>query len=89
MDRILIAQNYNCSDSNVSAYGAGAYNTCANTTSTDTTQTDTIGAPNTGEFFGLVTTGAFSVLLPLIITIVIVTAASIAMIRRKRATTQR
>lgn len=83
--------NYNCTGASDSSYGAGAFGTCATTstggasggnTNTSTTQP---GAPNTGEFFGFVTSGAFSIILPLVVAIVIVSAASFAVIRKKRS----
>ena len=79
--------NYNCAGASDSSYGAGAFGTC---TSESTTTTGTVqpGAPNTGEFLGLVTAGSFSIILPLIVAIVVVSAASFAVIRKKR-TTQR
>jgi hypothetical protein len=93
------AANYNCSDASDGSYGAGAFGTCAadatpspnpggspaaNTgTSQSTVQP---GAPNTGDFFGFVTTGAFSIVLPLVVAIVIVSAATLTIIRRKKST---
>ena len=85
---------YNCAGADNSAYGAGNYGTCVTSadggntggspsTSTGTTQP---GAPNTGEFFGFVTGGAFSIILPLVVAIAVVSAATIAVIRKKRAT---
>lgn len=85
---------YNCAGADDSTYGAGGYGTCATSndggntggstgTNTSTTQP---GAPNTGEFFGFVTSGAFSIILPLVVAIAIVSAATIAVIRKKRAT---
>lgn len=85
------ASNYNCIGAPDSSYGAGAYNTCSTSSTgsntSDNTDTGTVqpGAPNTGEFFGFVTSGAFSVILPLVVAVALVTAASIAMIRKKRA----
>lgn len=80
------AANYNCTGASDSSYGAGAFGTCG-TTSTGSTGTSTTqpGAPNTGEFFGFVTSGAFSIVLPLVLAIVIVSAATFAVIRKKRA----
>lgn len=85
------APGYNCAGANDSSYGAGGYGTCLTSsegganggTNTGTTQP---GAPNTGEFFGFVTSGAFSIILPLVVAIAIVTAATIAVVRKKRAT---
>lgn len=80
------AANYNCTGASDSSYGAGAFGTCV-TSSTGNTDTSTTqpGAPNTGEFFGFVTSGAFSIVLPLVLAVVIVSAATFAVIRKKRA----
>ena len=75
------AANYNCADASNSAYGAGNSGTCATTAATSTTQQ--VGAPQTGEFFGFVTSGAFSIILPLIVAIVAVAIASIVFARKK------
>lgn len=75
--------NYNCVGASDSSYGAGAFGDCATATSNGTVQP---GAPNTGEFFGFVTSGAFSIILPLVIAVAVVTAASIVVIRKRRAT---
>ena len=94
------AANYNCTGANDSSYGAGNFGTCV-TDSSGTTLGDTTsagnttttatqpGAPNTGEFFGFVTTGAFSIILPLVVAIAIVSATSFAIMRKKRASNQR
>lgn len=83
---------YNCEGSADSSYGAGSFGTCGTSSTstnsggtTTTTQTDTPSAPNTGDFYGLVTSGAFSIILPLVVAIAIVTAASIAVVRKKHA----
>ena len=79
--------NYNCEGASDSSYGAGAFGSCVGADTTDNTTTTTAqpGAPNTGEFFGFVTSGAFSIILPLVIAIVIVAAASFTVLRKKRA----
>lgn len=89
--------NYNCVGASDSSYGAGAFGDCVNSTTGGNTGGNTgtnnntsngttqPGAPNTGEFFGFVTSGAFSIILPLVIAIVIVAAASFAVVRKKRA----
>ena len=92
------AASYGCDEATDSAYGAGSFGTCASAVSSDEgsqptpqqTQASTTqpGAPNTGEFIGLVTSGSFSILLPLALAVIIVAAASIAVSRKKR-TTQR
>lgn len=75
--------NYNCTGAPDSSYGASGYGTCGAGTSTGTTTTQP-GAPDTGEFFGFVTSGAFSIILPLVLAVIIVAAASFAVIRKKR-----
>lgn len=75
--------NYNCQNTNDSAYGAGSYGSCTTTQSTNSAQA---GAPNTGSFIGFVTSGSFSIILPLLLAIVFVLAATIAVARKKRAT---
>lgn len=79
------AANYNCSNASDSSYGAGSYSTCSTeSTATTATATTSPGAPNTGEFFGFMTTGAFSIILPLVVAIAIVSAATVTVIRKKR-----
>lgn len=70
-------QDYNCTGSIDSSYGASAYGTCA-------TQ---VGVPNTGPFQSFYTSPWLDVALP-VIGIVIITATSIliAKWRRKRRT---
>lgn len=81
------AGNYNCQTAADSSYGAGAYGTCV--TGTDGAATGTTqqagypGAPNTGDFFGFVTSGSFSILLPLAVAIVLVAVATIFVARKK------
>jgi hypothetical protein len=67
---------YNCTDSSSNAYGAGAYGTCS---------TQTVGAPNTGIFEQVVSSGSFTIIAPLIAAIVVVVIASLVIRRRKRA----
>lgn len=83
----LAAANYNCENTDYSAYGEGGYGTCT-TAATDvgTTATTTApGAPNTGFFSGMVTSGSFSIIAPLVIAIIVVATASIV-VHRKRTT---
>ena len=82
---------YNCEGATDSTYGAGNYNECL-TSSTggsdpsegDTTTQPGVGAPYSGDFMGFITTGGFWLVLPLLLAIVIVSAASIAVIRKKK-----
>ena len=79
--------NYNCQTAPDSSYGAGGYGTCltgANEATAGTTQqTNYPGAPNTGDFFGFVTSGSFSILLPLAVAVILVAIATVAMTRKK------
>jgi hypothetical protein len=68
---------YNCTDSNQSAYGAGSYGTCAE-------QTQSVGAPNTGVFQELVSSGSFTIIAPLVVAIVVVVIATITIKLKKR-----
>ncbi len=80
--------NYNCEGAADASYGAGSYGTCVgvdtNPTEGTTTETTQPGAPNTGGFFGYLTSGSFSIILPLLIAIVVVAAASITVLRARR-----
>ncbi len=67
---------YSCADSNTSAYGAGDYGTCATQTA--------IGAPNTGTFQEFVSSGSFTIVAPLVTTLVVVVIATVIIKRRKR-----
>jgi hypothetical protein len=73
--------NYNCTDSQSNAYGAGSYGTC-------TQQTQSVGAPNTGVFQELVSSGSFTIILPLIVTIVVVLITTFIIKSRKRKPTR-
>lgn len=77
--------NYNCAGASDSSYGAGAFGTCVNSSTGGSTGTTQPGAPNSGEFFGFVTSGAFSLLLPLVVAIAIVAAATVTVVLKKRA----
>ncbi len=78
--------NYNCAGASDSSYGAGSFGTCATSAPAEgNTSTVQPGAPNTGEFLGFVTGGSFSIILPLVVAIALVSAASFAVIRKKRA----
>ena len=74
--------NYNCQTAPDSSYGAGGYGTCVAGTET-TEQAGYPGAPNTGDFFGFVTSGSFSILLPLAVAVVLVAIATIVIARKK------
>jgi hypothetical protein len=74
----LLAANYNCTDAVDSAYGAGAYNTCV-------TSTVQPGAPDTGSFWVQVTSGQFSLIIPVIVAFAIVAAFAITMMRKKKS----
>lgn len=70
---------YNCSDSNSNAYGAGSYGTCAE-------QTQSVGAPNTGVFQEIVSSGSFTIVAPLVVAIVVVVIATVTIkLRKKKA----
>jgi hypothetical protein len=68
--------NYNCADSSDSAYGAGGFGTCTNTT-------QTVGAPNTGVFQQLMSSGSFTIIAPLAAAIILVAIATIVTRLRK------
>jgi hypothetical protein len=67
---------YNCSDSTSNAYGEGAYGTCS---------TQTVGAPNTGVFEQVISSGTFTIIAPLVTAIVVVVIASLVIRRRKQS----
>lgn len=70
---------YGCSDVTNSAYGAGTYSNCIG---------QSVGAPNTGVFQELVSSGSFTLLAPLSTAIVVVVIATTVMkSRRKKPTT--
>lgn len=70
-------ESYNCVNSSDSAYGAGDYGTCSG-------QTQSVGVPNTGTFEQFVSSGSFTIVLPLLAAIIIVLIATVAMRMRKR-----
>ena len=70
---------YNCNDSSNGAYGVSAYGTCAS-------QTQSVGAPNTGVFQQLVSSGSFTIVAPLVVAIIIVIIATVVMRFRKKST---
>lgn len=76
-----MAANYNCNDSSNNAYGASAYGTCTN-------QTQSVGAPNTGTFQQFVSSGSFSIIVPLVAAIAIVIIATFVTKRRKKSASQ-
>jgi hypothetical protein len=67
---------YNCSDSTNNAYGQGAYGTCS---------TQTVGAPNTGVFEQVISSGSFTIIVPLVAAIIVVVIASLVVKQRKRS----
>ncbi|HCH34698.1 MAG: hypothetical protein UY35_C0007G0044 [Candidatus Saccharibacteria bacterium GW2011_GWC2_48_9] len=94
MSRIVLAANYNCSDSPNSAYGAAAYGTCETSTSSGTgTDTDSstegtsLGAPNTGFLQQLYAGGSFTILAPLVLVIVLVAISAVVL--KKKAPTRK
>lgn len=68
---------YNCINSTSNAYGSGGYGTCTG---------QTIGAPNTGVFEKVVSSGAFSVALPLVLAVVVIGLAVFGHRRRSART---
>ena len=72
--KILMA-GYNCIGSTNNAYGAGGYGEC---------ETQSVGAPDTGVFTQLVSSGSFTILAPLTTAIVVVVIATIVINLRKR-----
>ncbi len=71
--------SYGCNDSTNSAYGASSYGTCSG---------QSIGAPDTGVFQELVSSGSFTLLVPLAAAIVVVVIATVVMkFRRKKPST--
>lgn len=66
---------YNCSDSTNNAYGSGNFGACTG---------QSVGAPNTGVFSELMTSGSFTIIAPLIAAIVVVVIASVVIGRRKK-----
>ncbi len=64
---------YNCADSADNAYGSGSFGTCT-----------TVGAPDTGVFQQLVSSGSFTIIAPLVVAIVVVVIASLAIRLRKK-----
>ncbi|RYF29546.1 MAG: hypothetical protein EOO17_01005 [Chloroflexi bacterium] len=83
---------YNCSDSTDNTYGAGNFGTCAadvatapgQNTGAETTAENSVGAPDTGTFLGLVTSGSFTIILPVAVALLITVAATIVVMRRKK-----
>lgn len=69
--------NYNCSDSSINSYGAGAYSTC-------TGSTQSVGAPDTGVFQQIVSSGSFTIIAPLAVAILITAVVTVVMTFRKR-----
>lgn len=67
---------YNCTDSSSNSYGAGAFGTCAS-------ETQSVGAPNTGVFQELVSSGSFTIVTPLIVSVIVVVIATFVVKRRK------
>ena len=67
---------YNCTDNTNNAYGAGAFGTCTG---------QSVGAPNTGVFEQIVSSGTFTIGVPLAVAIILVVVASLIVRRRKIA----
>lgn len=85
------AATYNCSDSADNSYGAGNFGTCTTNAATPenpgtgTTVENGIGAPDTGTFLGLVTSGSFTIILPVALALLVSIAATVVVLRRKKA----
>lgn len=83
---------YNCSDSPDSTYGAGDFGTCATSTAatpgetpgSDTSVQTGVGAPDTGTFMGLVSSGSFTIIAPLVLALLVATVATVITVRRKK-----
>ena len=71
-------ESYSCTNSENNAYGAGNFGTCT---------TQSVGAPNTGVFQELITGGSFTLIAPLVVSIVAVIIASQVVVRRKKRKT--
>lgn len=69
-------QGYNCNSSQYSAYGSGTYGTCTN---------QSVGAPNTGVFQEIVSSGSFTIIAPLVTAVIVVVIATVVMNFRKRS----
>lgn len=70
---------YGCNETTNSAYGTSAYGTCTG---------QSIGAPDTGVFQELMSSGSFTLLAPLATAIVVVVIATAVMkLRRKKSAT--
>lgn len=69
---------YNCTDSTNNAYGAGAFGSCTG---------QSVGAPNTGFFTELTSSGSFTILAPLVAAIVVVVIATVVVKLRKKTPT--
>lgn len=76
---------YNCTGASDSTYGAGAFGSCDTTASTPGETTQNVGTPDTGTFLGALTSGNFSVILPLVVATVVIATAVIVIVRKKRA----
>ncbi|MDQ5982972.1 MAG: hypothetical protein QG549_970 [Patescibacteria group bacterium] len=70
---------YGCNEATNSAYGTSAYGTCTS---------QSIGAPDTGVFQELVSSGSFTLLVPLAtaIVVVVITTAVMKLRHKKTAT---
>lgn len=77
----LAAAGYNCQDTNYSAYGEGDYGTCTNAAAASTTAP---GVPNTGFLQQFADGGAFSIILPLFIAVVLTIASMIAVSKKRK-----
>ena len=66
---------YNCTDSTNNAYGAGDFGTCTG---------QSVGAPNTGVFEQVLSSGSFTIVAPLAVAIIVVIIATAALMLKKR-----
>jgi len=69
--------SYDCNELSDATYSAGDYGTCA-------TAVQSVGAPNTGAFGQFIGSGSFTILFPLLATIVIVVIATVIVTLRKK-----
>lgn len=70
-----MASTYNCIGSDNGAYGAGDFGLCNG---------QAVGAPNTGVFWQSVDGAAFTIIAPLVVSIVVVVIASVFIKRRRK-----
>lgn len=91
------AAPYNCSGATDSSYGAGGYGTCVDTSDSTSPQssgsnpissTTQPGAPNTGFLQQAYDSGAFTILVPLLIAILLVAISTVVMRKKHRTEKQ-